>query len=263
MIRLVLSNQRGGVAKTTTTHTLGRYFADQGLKVLLIDTDPQGSLGAVLGLKPRRYLHQFVVHNYPFAECILEAYPGIHILCSNRETAVTEQILHGVVGREMVFQNLFSKIDLEYDVVLIDVAPSISMLQNCALVYARRMLIPVAMDPLSLQGVGANVETCRLLNAAFHLDVRAAAILPVIMDRRLQMTTIVMDSLVELAGRFRIPVLHAIRVDAAVTKASRARQFLVDYDPRSRAVEDYQMACQELAGLLQEQSSERALRISA
>jgi chromosome partitioning protein len=263
MIRLVLSNQRGGVAKTTTTHTLGRHFADQGLKVLLIDTDPQGSLGAVIGLKPRHYLHQFVVHNYPFQECVLEAHPGIHILCSNRETAVTEQILHGIVGREMVLANLFSKVDHEYDVVLIDVAPSISMLQNCALVYARQMLIPVAMDPLSLQGVAANVESCRLLNAAFNLDIRTVAILPVMLDRRLQMTTIVMDSLVELAERFCIPVLHPIRVDAAVTRASRARQFLVDYDPGSRAVEDYRIASQELASLLQEQKNERELRISA
>lgn len=263
MTRLVLSNQRGGVAKTTTTHTLAHYFAGHGLKVLLIDTDPQGSLGAVLGLKPRHYLHQFVVHNYPFQECILEAAPGIHILCSNRETAVTEQILHGIVAREMVFQNLFSKVDHEYDLVLIDVAPSISMLQTCALVYARQMLIPVAMDPLSLQGVGANVETCRLLNAAFNMDLQTIAILPVMVDRRLQMTTVVMESLVELAGRFRIPVLHAIRIDATVTKASRARQFLADYDPRSRAVEDYQIAAQELMSLLQEQRDERELRISA
>ncbi|MBZ5596194.1 MAG: ParA family protein [Acidobacteriia bacterium] len=263
MIRLVLSNQRGGVAKTTTTHTLARYFADQGLRVLLIDTDPQGSLGAVLGLKPRHYLHQFVVHNYPFQECLFEAYPGIDVLCSNRETALTEQILHGVVGREMVFENLFSKVDREYDVVLIDVAPSISMLQNCALVYARHMLIPVAMDPLSLQGVGANVESSRLLNAAFKLDVRPVAILPVMVDRRLQMTAIVMESLLELAERLNIPVLHAIRVDAMVTKASRARQFLVDYDPRSRAAEDYQIACQELAILLQEQTNERQLQASA
>lgn len=263
MIRLVLSNQRGGVAKTTTTHTLARYFAGQGLRVLLIDTDPQGSLGAVLGLKPRHYLHQFVVHNYPFTECITEAYPGIHILCSNRETAMTEQILHGIMGREMVFENLFSKVDREYDVVLIDVAPSISMLQNCALVYAKQMLIPVAMDPLSLQGVGANVETCRLLNAAFQRDVRPVAILPVIVDRRLQMTAVVMESLLEIAERLCIPVLHGIRVDATITKASRARQFLVDYDPGSRALEDYLIAGQELASLLQEHTDERRLSISA
>ena len=116
-------------------------------------------------------------HN-PFADCIIEAYPGIHILCSNRETAMTEQILHGIVGRELVLENLFSKVDREYDVVLIDVAPSISMLQNCALVYAKQMLIPVAMDPLSLQGVGANFESVRQLNAAFKLNIRPVALHP-------------------------------------------------------------------------------------
>lgn len=263
MIRLVMSNQRGGVAKTTTTHTAARYFADQGLKVLLIDTDPQGSLGAVLGLKPRYYLHQFVMRNYPFQDCIVEAYPDIHILCSNRETAQTEQILYGMAGREMVFDNLFSRVDDDYDVVLIDVAPSISMLQNCALVYARQMLIPVAMDPLSLQGVGANFESARLLNTLFKLDVRPVAILPVMVDRRLQMTGIVMESLAELAERLHTPVLHPIRVDAAVTKAGRARQFLVDYDPKCRAAEDYQIACQQLAHLLQEQRDDRRLQIPA
>jgi chromosome partitioning protein len=263
MIRLVLSNQRGGVAKTTTTHTLARFFADQGLKILLIDTDPQGSLGAVLGLKPRHYLHQFVIQRYPLKECTLEVYPGIDILCSNRETAATEQALYGMVGREMVFENLFSTIDCEYDMVLIDVAPSISMLQNCALVYARQMLIPVTMDPLSLQGVGANVETARVLNEAFKLDVRAVAILPVMLDRRLQMTAIVMESLKELAEKLCTPVLHGIRVDATVTKASRARQFLRDYDPGCRAMEDYQIASEELSNLLREQTDEIPLQVSA
>ena len=263
MVRLVLWNQRGGVAKTTTTHTLARYFADQGLRVLLIDADPQGSLGAVLGLKPRHYLHQFVVHNYPFQDCIIQAYPGIDILCSNRETAVTEQILNGMVAPEMAFENLFSKVDCVYDIVLIDVAPSISLLQSCALVYARLMLIPVAMDPLSLQGLGANFESARQLSAAFKLNIRPVAVLPDMLDRRLQMTTIVMESLVELAQRLHLPVLHGIRVDATVTKASRARQFLVDYDPRCRAVEDYQIAFQELAALIQEEIDVRRLQIPA
>ena len=73
MIRLVICNQRGGVSKTTTTHTIGRYLADHGLKVLMIDTDPQGSLGLVLGAKPKKYLYEFVVHNHAFEECVWHA----------------------------------------------------------------------------------------------------------------------------------------------------------------------------------------------
>ena len=66
MIRLVISNQRGGVAKTTTATTLARLWADRGRKVLLIDTDPQGSVGMSLGLKADKFLHHFVVYNHLF-----------------------------------------------------------------------------------------------------------------------------------------------------------------------------------------------------
>ena len=69
MTRLVILNQRGGVAKTTTVHTLARYLADRGRRVLIIDTDPQGSMGTVLGLKPAKYLHDFVIYNHLFKDC--------------------------------------------------------------------------------------------------------------------------------------------------------------------------------------------------
>jgi chromosome partitioning protein len=86
MIRLVITNQRGGVAKTVTTATLARFFSDLGMRVLVVDTDPQASLGIVLGLRPQRHLHEFVVHNHSFEECVARAGPNIDVLCSNRET---------------------------------------------------------------------------------------------------------------------------------------------------------------------------------
>jgi len=253
MTRLVVSNQRGGVAKTTTVHTLGRYFADQGQKVLIIDMDPQGSVGAVLGLKPKNYLHHLIVRNCRFEDCVVEACPNLHVLCSNRETAQTEQFLAAAGEWGTAFERVLTGWDQNYDLVVIDVAPSISRLQMCALVYARRMLIPVAMDPLSLQGLGANFESLRLMNAALHMDTHVIAILPVMLDRRLQMTSLIMESLAELAERFQTPVLHPIRVDSTVTKACRERQFLADYDPRCHALEDYRVAAGELAGLFQYQ----------
>src|SRR5215831_7030526 len=90
MIRLVILNQRGGVAKTTTVHTLARFLADRGRRVLIIDTDPQGSLGTVLGLKPTKYLNDFVIYNHLFKDCVVRACPGVDVLCSNRETVKTE-----------------------------------------------------------------------------------------------------------------------------------------------------------------------------
>ena len=77
MIRLVIANQKGGVAKTTTTLALAREFAERGLKILLIDIDSQGSIGASLGLKPQNYLYSLLISNFRFKDCIVSAHPNI------------------------------------------------------------------------------------------------------------------------------------------------------------------------------------------
>jgi chromosome partitioning protein len=251
MMRLVILNQRGGVAKTTTVHTLARFLADQGRRVLMIDTDPQGSLGTLLGLKPTKYLNDFVIHNHLFKDCAVRACQGVDVLCSNRETVKTEGHLMGQVAREFVFTNLFSQVETDYDAVLIDVAPSINLLQTCAMTYARTLLIPVSMDPLSLQGAAASIETARTLSSLIRMSIQAVAILPVMVDRRLQMTEIVSASLQELSARTNIPLLPAIRTDTTVTKCSRAKQFLIDFDPRGKALEDYNQAFGALQSLLE------------
>jgi chromosome partitioning protein len=250
MIRLVILNQRGGVAKTTTVHTLARFLSDRGQRVLIIDTDPQGSMGTVLGLKPSKYLHDFVIYNQKFKDCAVQACPGVDVLCSNRETVKTEGHLMGQVAREFVFTNLFSQVEGDYDAVLIDVAPSINLLQTCAMTYAKALLIPVSMDPLSLQGAAASIETARTLSSLIRMSILPIAILPVMVDRRLQMTEVVSASLQELSIRTRIPLLPPIRTDTTVTKCSRAKKFLIDFDPRSKVLEDYQHALNTLMNLL-------------
>src|SRR5579862_2023232 len=178
MIRLVIANQRGGVAKTTTTHTIARYLAEAGKKVLLVDTDPQGSLGNVLGLKPTNHLYEFL-NGFSLEQCIVSAHPRIDVLCSNRDTARAELILNATIGREFVLQKMLTPLEKPYDAVLVDVSPSITMIQTCAYIYAQRFIVPVAMDPLSLQGVGASVESARILNGIFATDIKPVAILPV------------------------------------------------------------------------------------
>jgi cellulose biosynthesis protein BcsQ len=83
-----------------------------------------------------------------------------------------------------------------------------------------------------------------------RIDIRPAALLPVMVDRRLQMTEVVSASLRDLSARTHIPLLHGIRTDTTVTKCNRAKQFLIDFEPRSKAVEDYTVACEELMNLL-------------
>ena len=246
MLRLVVANQRGGVAKTTTTHTLARIFADYGMRVLLVDTDSQGSLGQVLGLRPLRFLHEFIVNDLAFEECVVPAHPRIDVLCSNRDNNKAEISLQGMTFGELAFTRLFGRVDKHYDVVLIDVAPSINILQTCSLVYARNVLIPVAMDVLSLQGAVACLETTRLLGSQLQAEVRAVGLMPTKIDQRYNLTRFTLEALEEISVRYRVPLLPGIRTDAMVPKAERARTFLGDLDPECKALEDYRAVARQL-----------------
>ena len=109
MIRLLISNQRGGVGKTTTVITLSRYLVDEGRRVLLIDTDPQGSIETVLGVKASHHLAHFVAHRYALSECIVRVSERLDVLCSNRETLQAEAALMGAQAREVVLQHLLER----------------------------------------------------------------------------------------------------------------------------------------------------------
>jgi chromosome partitioning protein len=250
VIKLVVSNQKGGVAKTTTVLSMARYFADQGRRVLVIDTDPQGCVAMTLGLKPERYLSHFVIHNHTFQSCLTSAGERIDIIASNRETVQAEAVLLNVPAREMSFSHLFSRFDVAYDVVLIDVAPSINMMQTCAMVYARQMLIPISMDTLSLQGAVACLQTAQFMNEMYRVEIKPVAFLPVMMDKRFQMTALTLDALTQYSTRYNVPVLPGIRTDQTVVRCARAKQFLSDFDPKSKAWEDYTVATGQLAEIL-------------
>jgi chromosome partitioning protein len=250
MIKLVITNQRGGVSKTTTTAALARFLSNRGMKVLIVDADPQASMGIILGLRPKSYLYEFVVRDYPFEECVERAGPNIDVLCSNRETTRVEAALLTMTGGELAFIRLFKKVDFRYDAVLIDVAPSISLLQTCAMLYAKCLLIPVAADMLSLQGAVACVQTAHMLKDLFQIEVRVAAILPVMIDRRYSLTSFVLTALEEMSEKYSVPLLPPIRTDGTVPRAERAKMFLEDYDPHCRAMQDYTAAASQLITLL-------------
>jgi chromosome partitioning protein len=246
MIKLVVCNQKGGVAKTTSTLALARSFADRGLKVLLIDTDSQGSLATSLGIKFTNSIYHFLVNNYRLQDCVNQVHENVDVLCSTRQTIEVEGILTPRPGRELIFRTMLEPVENQYDAVIIDVAPSITLLQSCALMYAEQALIPLTMDPLSLQGAYAVLQTAWSLNSLFRASIKAVAILPVMVDKRLAMTDLIYQSIEAISTEHSVPILHSIRVDSAVQKATRSRKFLHDFDPKCKAVEDYKIATDEL-----------------
>ena len=253
MIRLTVSNQRGGVAKTTTAITLAHCWADEGLKVLLIDTDPQASIRTLLGAKPKQFLIDFLVNNFAFQECLTPVHPNIDLICSSRDTNRAEDLISTQMAREHAFIHAFQPHESEYDAVLIDVAPSIGLFQACAMMYTQAVLVPVGMEMLSIQGALASLNSAESLNRFFfhgQTVVATVGLLPVMVDRRMQMTAKVLEALDDISKRHGVPILRTIRTDSSVVKAGRAQQFLQDFDPKSRALEDYQVLAGELRTLL-------------
>ena len=244
MLRLVLSNQRGGVGKTTTAVTLGSLLAADGKRTLIIDTDPQGSVHTLLALKPdKRDLYAFVIEKQALDDCIIEARKDLFIMAATRRTVEAEGLLMGQTAREYVFVNTFGMVDRAFDAVLVDVAPSISLLQTCAMMYTKNVLVPVTMEPLSLQGAGAALYTIDSLNKLFGLQgeaaVKAFGFLPVAVNKRLSITQTVSSLLDALSKSSGVQVLPGIRTDQSVMRSFRDHALLSEVDPKSKALEDY------------------------
>ena len=157
MMKLMVGNQKGGVGKTTSAIALARCLADQGLKTLLIDSDPQGSIAVTLRLKPEAYLADFILSQLRLPDCVVTVADRLDVLCGNRETTAMEQRIFTMYGRELVFQNAFGMYEEGYDAIIVDVAPSISLLQACSMVFCQNVLIPISMDTLSVSGAGATI----------------------------------------------------------------------------------------------------------
>lgn len=255
MIKITVSNQRGGVGKTTTTLTLARCLADLGKRVLVIDTDSQGSIWMSLQLQPTYWLHHLVIDQMAISQIAVPAHPNIDVVASDRRTMRVESALGAQTAREMVFYSLFSVAEQQYDAILFDVAPSISHLQSCAIAYTKNVLIPVAMDALSIEGARASLQSIEVLNQFLRLGCRAIGFLPTLVDYRLSATEVVLSALNKHSEQSGIPVLHPIRTDQAVNKALRNHKFLQDWDARSKALEDYQTACQEILERLSKETS--------
>lgn len=250
MIKLMVGNQKGGVGKTTTAITMARCLADRGLRTLLIDSDPQGSVTVTLKLKPETYLADFILNQLRLADCVVPVAERLEVLCGNRETTAMEQRIFTMYGREHVFQNAFGIYESEYDAVIVDVAPSISLLQACSMVFCQSILIPISMDTLSVSGAGATIFSAKTIGDSVRTSIRPIALLPTIVNRRFGLTDVVMKMIQQLSAAYQIPILSAIRTDQAVGKAARLHKMVADVDDKAKALEDYETATDELLTLL-------------
>src|SRR5215210_1309322 len=179
------ANQKGGVAKTTTTLNLGVALAEQNLKVLLCDLDPQGNLTMSQGLNPdtiERSMFDVLVHRLPIGEVI--HHTEVDLAVSSIDLAGAELALSSMIGRERALEKALAPVKEAYDYVLVDTPPSLGLLTINALVASNGVIVPVQCEYLSLRGLVQLENTLSMIRENLNPEVDVLGILATMFDRR-------------------------------------------------------------------------------
>lgn len=249
-VRLAVTNQKGGVGKTSTAISLGSAAAAIGRRVLVVDLDPQTNATSALGFPKDAALsvHGVLLREEPLATAIVEtAVPRLHLLPSSVDMASAEVELVPLMAREFRLRASLSKVDA-FDLVLIDCPPSLGLLTVNALVAADHVIVPVQCEYLALEGLAQLLSTIDAVRTRLNPKLSILAILLTMEDKRNRLSQQVADEVTkhfpELVARTRIP--RSVRLAEA---PSHGRPIDV-YDPSSRATAAYAEFAREIEGRL-------------
>jgi len=242
---IAFANQKGGVAKTTTTLNLGVAFAEQGLRVLLIDLDPQGNLTMSQGMNPdaiERSMFDVLVHRVPITEVIHQT--EVDIAVSSIDLAGAELALSSMIGRERALEKALAPVKENYNYILIDTPPSLGLLTINALVASEGVIVPVQCEYLSLRGLVQLENTLTMIRENLNPDVAIQGILPTMFDNRTLHSREAVEILEENFGDlvFGTRIRKTIRYAEAPVKGSS----VLKYDPTGTAAEAYRDLAKEV-----------------
>jgi chromosome partitioning protein len=239
------ANQKGGVAKTTTTLNLGVALAEQGLNVLLVDLDPQGNLTMSQGLNPdtiERSMFDVLVHRLPIQEVV--HHTEVDLAVSSIDLAGAELALSSMIGRERALEKAILPVRDGYDYVLIDTPPSLGLLTINALVASNGVIVPVQCEYLSLRGLVQLENTLSMIRENLNPDVGIEGILPTMYDSRTLHSREAVEILQENFGDlvFDTKIRKTVRYAEAPVKGTS----VLKYDPSGSAAEAYRELAKEV-----------------
>ena len=242
--RIAVFNHKGGTGKTTTAVNLAAGLAEAGRRVLLVDCDGQGNVGASLGIRGEKTLYHVLVQGTSVAEAAITVRPNLDVLTSNELLASAELHLAQRPNRDRILrERLGDRITVAtddgadgYDTVVLDCAPALSLMNQNALVYADGVVVPVACDYLSLIGVKQVLKTLKGVREHLRHHVELLGVLPTFFDQRNRISN---DALRALRKRFGEACLPPIRINTKLREAPSARQTIFEYAPQSHGAEDY------------------------
>ena len=259
---MVVANQKGGVGKTTTAVNMAAALAQHGLRVLVLDLDPQGNASTALSVDHQRgapSTYDVLVDGVPLTEVITQ-HPdlaNLFVAPATIDLAGAEIELVSVVARESRLRRALAAHPLvdvtgegacgteRFDYVLIDCPPSLGLLTLNALVAGAEMLIPIQAEYYALEGLGQLLETVEMVRTHLNQDLLVSTILITMYDSR---TNLAAGVATEVRSHFRDQVLRtAIPRSVRVSEAPSYGQTVMTYDPGSPGAMSYLEAARELA----------------
>jgi chromosome partitioning protein len=242
---IALANQKGGVAKTTTTLNLAVALKELGHTVLVVDLDPQGNLTMSQGLNPdavERSMFDVLVHSFPIEDVIQEA--EVDIAVSSIDLAGAELALSSMIGRERALQKALAPVRGAYDYILIDTPPSLGLLTINALTAADGVIVPVQCEYLSLRGLVQLEGTLTMIRDNLNPSVEIRGILPTMFDSR---TIHAREAIEMLKENFGDLVFDTwIRKTIRYAEAPVQGVSILKYDPTSQAADAYRELAKEV-----------------
>ena len=242
---IAFANQKGGVAKTTTTLNLAAAFAEQGHRVLCVDMDPQGNLTMSQGIDPdslEQSMFDVLVHDISIREVIRRR--EIDVACASIDLAGAEIAMSTKIGRERSLTKALRPVSEDYDWIFVDTPPSLGLLTVNALTAADQVIVPVQCEYLSMRGLLQLQNTLSMIRENLNPDVQIAGILPTMVDTR---TLHAREALEILEENFGDRVFGArIRKTVRFAEAPVKGMSVLKYDPSGTAADAYRQLAKEV-----------------
>ena len=242
---IAFANQKGGVAKTTSTLNLAVAISEQRKRVLTVDLDPQGNLTMSQGLNPdtiERSMYDVLVHRLPLEQVIHKG--EIDLAVSSIDLAGAELALSSMIGRERAHERAQLPVRSEYDYVLIDTPSSLGLLTINALVASDGVIVPVQCEYLSLRGLVQLENTLSMIRENLNPNVAIQGILPTMFDGRTLHAREAVEILQENFGDlvFKTKIRKTVRYAEAPVKGLS----ILKYEPHGSAAEAYRELAKEV-----------------
>ena len=254
---IALANQKGGVAKTTTTLNLGVAMRERGNRVLVIDLDPQGNLTMSQGMNPdaiERSMFDVLVHRVPISDVIKSV--EVDIAVASIDLAGAELALSALIGRERALDKALVEVRGRYDYILVDTPPSLGLLTINAFVAATGVIVPVQCEYLSLRGLVQLENTLAMVRENLNPNVGVEGIVATMFDARTLHSREAIEILEENFGDlvYRTRIRKTVRYAEAPVKGSS----VLKYDPTGAAAEAYRELAREVVAVKEAQDGAQA-----